>query len=95
MRTYTWALGAKDAAAKYGLDTPFGPPVVTERYQDIYPGLGEPEDFERTPGDILVVEQLVGLAGEGRPRGSLRYLDVGPADGWDGWSLIPFEEVLA
>lgn len=89
-RAYQWGLGAEAAAARWQLNKPFGPAVVDGRYQDVYPGLDEPARFGKTPGDILIVEQLVGVAGEDRPRGTLRYYDTGPGDGWDGWSFSPF-----
>lgn len=91
-REYTWAIGAQAAAAELGFDRAFGPPVVTQSYQDLYPGLADPAAFGKVPGDILQVEQLVGVQGEPRPRAILRYIDTAPADGWNGWVPLPFAE---
>lgn len=98
MRTYQWALGAENASKLYGCDTAFGPPVVTAAYENIYPGLGNAssadgqtgENLVNREGAILCVTQLIGVAGEARPRGRIEYNDVGPSDGWDGWAFVPF-----
>lgn len=90
--TYTWAPGAEAAANSRSLNKAFGPAVVTSTYADLYGGLGvDPSTYEKEPGDILRVEQLVGVDGEDRPRGKLEYTDTAPGDGWDAWVYLPFE----